>query len=379
MIYANIDDGLLRLNEVHIPDRLRSDDYKKLLINLISTHYARWGVGGYSAEGILGRIVRQIGLIGDSDFKIRNVNDSALTSKFTKAEFTLSLSSYMFEDAAVHNYLYVNRLPSGMAVLAKDSKTDEYLLMSIIPSGVEICNTECVSFPEYAESFDQSPIIYEVEQAAMNLSEVARVMNVQDMISTNSGEMASIVIQQAYQRIIGARAQVVDDDDFLVAMAELVRGAWSSDTGHRAAAMFGAWFSSNGSPNRNDLFESTRIMYSLYTHPDNDVRVALSSSVSSIWEWLQLMNIQQGPNIDSNRVASILTTIGRGVRDGGAPSVIHCMPARSINEITADFGNFGINDVFNRAAQILYRAPEIPNNVGEFADIDMLAFGDGDF
>jgi hypothetical protein len=377
MIYATVNDGLLMIDEVDLSNRLVSNDYKTLLKNLLSAHYTRWGVNGYSVRGDLNAIVRSTGLKGDSELVIRDFNDNPLVSKITTADFTVSLSKYMFEESAAHNYLFINRLPSGMAVMAKDN--DDYLVLGIIPRGTEIINTSCVHFPDYAEGFDQAPIVYEVKQAAINLGDAIRVMNARGMRHGASGEMASIVISQAYQRLIGARATVVNDDDILVALSELVRGAWCNDTGYRAAALLGAWFASNGNPGRRDLTDSSRELIRYASSPDNLTRVELHGSIAAIWQWINLMNIHQGPEIDSIRVTNILRLVGRGMNSGGSPTEIINLSPRSISEVRELLPTTSLRDIFLNARGILFNAPPPIVDEMSISSFDELDFGDGDF
>jgi hypothetical protein len=379
MIYADISDGNLCINEIDLNDRLRSDKYVKLVNNLIATHYSRWGVSGYTARGSLGRIVRESGLIGDSEIEIRSKDDNPIIPRRTKVDFTLSLSSYMFEEAAIHNYLYINRLSSGMAVLAKDEDEDDFLVLGIIPKGVVISNTPCVHFPEFTDDFDQSPIIYEVAQAAVDLAEVARVMSTQCMLSTTSGEMASIVITQAYQRVVGARATIVDDDDVLVALAEMVRGSWSNDTGYRAAALMGAWVYSNGNPGRQDLTIAARRLLQFASSPDSRTRIDLHGSIASIWQWINLMNIHQGSNINSTRVTNILSLIGRNVRDGGAPTGIHNLKPKTIQEVREILNVNSLEDILLNARTLLFHPPPRVIDNEAILVAEDFDFGEGDF
>jgi hypothetical protein len=377
MIYATINDDLLMIDEVDLINRLDSEDYKSLLKNLLSAHYTRWGVNGYDVRGGLNPIVNSTGLKGDSELVLRDFNDNPISSKITTADFTISLSKYMFEDSAAHNYLFINRLPSGMAVMAKDK--DDFLVLGIIPKGTEIINTPCAHFPEYAEGFDQSPIIYEIKRAAVNIGEAARALNATGMRHGTSGEMASIVISQAYQRLIGARATVVNDDDILVALGELVRGAWCNDTGYRAAALLGAWFDSNGSPDRRGLTKSSRELLGYASSPDNITRAELHGSIAAIWQWINLMNIHQGPDINSIRVTKILKLVGKGMSSGGSPTEIINMSPRSIREVKALVAATSLKDILLNARGILFNAPPPIVDDRSLSNFDELDFGDGDF
>ena len=65
------------------------------------------------------------------------------------------------------------------------------------------------------------------------MNELARVIGARSSLMTSPGEIGSIVVQQAYQRAIGASATIENEDDFLVAMAEVVGGSWSVDISYR--------------------------------------------------------------------------------------------------------------------------------------------------
>ena len=102
------------------------------------------------------------------------------------------------------------------------------------------------------------------------------------MISTSSGKMVSVAMAQARQRIIGARATVVDDDSVIVALSELVRGSWSNDAWHREAAFMGAYVSSNGNSGRRDLTMPARELLRHASNPNVSARISLHASMAAI-------------------------------------------------------------------------------------------------
>jgi len=354
-IAATISEGPMIAYEVDIVQRLESPTYRDMIANLLLAHYGRWGTNGYTSTVKVNDILRQFGIFGGSRLDVRSINESAFNSIEHDGEYTISISEYQSRESASHNYLYVNRLPGGMAVVCNDGETN--ILMSILPMGTQTINTYCTSVPVYFDPDSSEVPVYSIEKLQASMRQLSSVLNVRPRTVMDSGELGSIVLQQAYQRIVGARTTIEDSDHFLVAIAEIARGAWSMEAGMRILGMFAAWFTDVGATNRADYISSMRVIRGRASHPDSTVRLNILSSVSAVWEWVRMTNISAGPSINTDMVLTIVNSVSRDVAAGGGPATIYNMAPISHGGIINNRGVFTLDEFLRDAAALLFSVP----------------------
>lgn len=118
-----------------------------------------------------------------------------------------------------------------------------------------------------------------------------------------------MVMNQAYQRIIGARTTITESDCFLVAMSEAVRGGWSSQSSLKLLAMFTVWISIHDEPIPSQYRIASFEIQDILVSNDEADKINLVKCASAVWEWMRLMNIHGGTDINFARVSRILSRI----------------------------------------------------------------------
>jgi hypothetical protein len=362
-VAATIDDGTLVAYEIDVVSRLRSPKYRDTIANLFLAHYSRWSTNGYRSIPAVNEIFRQFGILGESEVAIRSTGESAFHEKITDSEYTFSLSEYHDHTTSSHNYLYINRLPGGMAICCNDE--DKFIVMGIVPSGIPMINTHSTKVPEYVEDDSSEVPCYSIEKVDASLRQLSAVLNVRPRTVMAAGEMGSIVIQQAYQRIVGARRTVEDNDRFLVAIAEVTRGSWSMDTGLRTLAMVTAWITTGGDVGRVLYRNTINELRNQSCDIDPAVRLRVMSSMSAAWEWVRMCNITAGPSIDTDQVMSIVRAVSSNMNTGGGPTTIYNMAPRSVRDIQALRGYIDLETFLDRTAATLFEVPYISSSESE--------------
>jgi hypothetical protein len=357
LIVAHIQDDIFIGNEIPNLNIDENPSYKEIVTNLLIVHSSRWLIDSYNSNPVLNRLMRQYGIFSNDGctLALRSSNESPFQERLTDSDYTLSFTKYDNRDRAVHNYLFVNRLAGGMAEIATDG--DDFLLVAILPRHTFTQNTDGTRVPEYLEGEASSCPVYNVERVKIGLVELSRALGARPRLVYETGEMGSMVLSAAYQRIVGARTTIVENDTFLVAIAELVRGGWSGQLGFRVLAMFACWISNFNNPRPLD-FRNACININLILDSDDTAdKVRVSNSASAVWEWFRLMNIHGGTQIDSSEVMRIINRVqGRHVHSG-FPTAIYNLPPVNITNILNIRGQFQIGEFIRDAQTILYEVP----------------------
>jgi hypothetical protein len=372
LIMANTQTDVLVGPEFNIKDFYHNPTYRDLIQNLMLTHHARWSTLGYTAiesvngedwhEPVLNDILRSRALIGMSTIRVGKNDQNPFIDRVVEDEFYLHATTYTNADHAIHNYLFINRLTSGMAVIGKDE--ERYVLLGIIPKGTVTRNTESTNVPEYVDEYSAPPFIYRLEIANQNLSRVAREIGMRPGLHDELGDMAATVVRQTYQRLVGATATPEDDDHFLVAMAEMAKGAWSQDIGFKILAMMATWLTTENDPSKSDYANVVERLVNIYENPR--YRVQIQTSISSTWSWLRLMKITSGPSIDTVRIKKIIKFIGEGKVTGGYSAAVFNLMPKSLNEIKERRGEETVNHALLFTQSMIFK---IPDEVETPADI----------
>jgi hypothetical protein len=355
MIAADVSEGPILIEEENLRLALRQNSYRDIVANLLISHYARWGPDGYQSGHEISSILRERGLMGSCTLSIRDREQSPFLEMNTTEDFTLSMSRYARTGPAIHNYLKVNRLAGGMAVMGNDG--DSYVLIAIIPKGVTTINTAEANDPDYLEGGENEPPIYMLERVQVSMMELARVLNARPRLTIETGEMGSIVLQQAYQRIVGARGTIEDEDHFVVAMSELVRGSWSVDMGKRVLALMTTWISSNNDPTRTYFAQCYNALNVDPIIVGSNRAIAINNSTAAVWEWIRMLNIHAGPNIDTVKVERIVRLVSQDAYRGGFPTAVYNMAPVPLNEVKEMRGNIMVEDFILQAPGYLFRVP----------------------
>lgn len=359
VIFADISGGTLLAHEVDISNYLGSESFNSVLGGLLVAHYNRWGTNGYSSIPQVNDILKANGIFGSDTLSIRSHTESPFDCLTHESDYTLTVSSYMTVYSAANNYLHINRLPGGMAVVAKTKQS--VLVIGLIPKGTQTQNTETTDEPHFIEGCITDIPINDIETVAMKLVSLGRRLGGKASAYIGGGEQASVVIQQSYQRMVGAHRTVVDDDPTLVAIAELVRGAWSLDAGIRVLGLFTTWITTTittGVTPRS-FRESTRSILNMTSSSDSMVRLTALSAVSAVWEWVKLSNITQGPNIDSQFVLAMVQGVNRKLTSGGAATTFYNMAPKPVSEIVLIRGQLSPEDFIMRASATLFIVPHL--------------------
>lgn len=359
LIIADINEGDFVAYEEDINATLSEKTNRDIITNLIIAHYSRWRTSGYNSIPEVNRIMKAHGIFGECTLDIRNYNSNPLVREETDADYTLSKSVYYNRDTLTHNYLYINRLPGGMAIMAKENEEERYILFSIIPKGVFTINTDSVSEPVYLEPSESIVPVYSVEKVWSDMFAMAAALNLRPDSVIKRGEIGSIVVQQSYQRLVGARTNTENEDMFLVAMAEVVRGAWSIDLSNRVLAMFIAWHTSDGEVSIADFKECDKAIKRVLSRNDADRRMAVAASASAVWTWIKLMNISAGEKINTNLVMKIVRTVGSKTVRGGSPAAYYNMPAKSLREVKGSRNTRSIEQILVFASGLVFMPPPV--------------------
>jgi len=361
-VSAVISTGPLALYECDTRRYFNDDDYVTMLTNLLYAHYFRWGIIGYATgnDSIINNIIISNSIVGNSTIEFRKYNDSPFTVKETEVDFTISLSSYDNEEAAINNYLHINRLEYGMAVMIRDD--DNIKILSIIPSGTSIINTDCYARPTIINgSLDDIPI-YGLKRVTANLNQLMREFRIRPQVANTGDDFAAVVLGQAYQRIVGAGDHVENEDHYLVAMAEMCRGSWSMDIGHRVSALFTAWLTISEGKLNKEFIQNLRAIREGIVDRDPKVRFKVMSMCDVIWEWIRMRNIVAGPDINGDLVISIITTISKRAYKGGHPVSVYNLNPKTVGEVKNIRGSVTLDDIIDSPESTLFHIPRVNTN-----------------
>jgi len=349
-----IPNGLVVTGEIINPrDYIENKDHNEMLNGLLQTHSSRWLVDGYNSTVEMNRTLKHIGLFGQNILKIPNSNQAVFSEEFVSDDYMLYCTRYTKKDNCVNNYLIINSLDGGMSLMCKS--LDYYILFSIIPRHTRFLNAESDRSPTYIRSTSDDVIVYSVRNMVMNVVELGRRMNASPRAILGMGESASIVLTQAYQRQLGARGTVVDDDEILCALGELVKGSWSVHIGYRVTALFIAWITSKSEVTPLDVNNVTDILVDIIqTGTDLELTEA-ETACSSVWSFLRETRILQGSSIDSSRVMRICEVMGRNTLSGGRPSMILSMLPRELSEVTSLRGKIDVQTFLRDSIAVLHK------------------------
>jgi len=353
MVAADIGDGEFVAIEEDILSLIKNEMYEDIVANLLVCHSNRWGIHGYVTDASLRRLVAPYCLIGKCSLTARMTTESPFESVTTTSDYTITISSYATENTAIYNYLYVNRLPGGMAVLAQDG--DDIFLFGILPKGTETINTYSVSEPNFINSDASDVPIYSISRSQARLYELSVAIGARPAMMPMDRTLGSIVIQQSYQRSVGGSNNIEDDDVFLVAASEMVRGGWSVNFGNIVLVLFAAWNCYDG-----DLTKAIiREVYSyILEHRSTDLgQMQINNSCSAAWTWLHMNNIHAGPNIDTERIARIVRYMGCFKGIGGSPTSFYSSVPRSIESLKNTRGSVSIGDFIRDCPSMIFIPP----------------------
>jgi hypothetical protein len=359
IIVADIGDGPFVGFEENFKALTDNQMYSDIVSNLLISHSNRWGVPGYKCDAILINNIRPYGLFGSSTIGVRNHLSSPFIEELLEDDYTVSITSYNDDDTAVNNYLYVNRIPGGMAIIAKDGVVN--YLFSIIPKGVFTVNTINTSVPAYITGCAADVPIYSIERSMAKLHEISSIIGVRPILHLSSSHIGSIVIQQSYQRIVGARGNIEDEDVFLASVSEMARGGWSVGIGNKVLALFAAWFCKEGDLVKPDLIRAYE--YVRDAKGTDQMKMEVNNSCAAVWTWLAMQSIQPGPNIDTNRIARITSYYGRFPSIGGTPTSFHSSVPRSIEAMKLSRGHYTIQQFITSSPNLIFIPP--PEAVNE--------------
>lgn len=358
LVMAHIGEGEFVAFEENPTDILAEDEFLDIITNLLIAHSARWGVSGYCAEAAIGRLVRAHSLIGPEDLVLRSYKENPFIPVLRTASYTLSISSYDNPDSTIYNYLYINRCAGGMAVMGKSD--DKYYLFSIIPKGIFTVNTHCTSTPEYYSYAMTKPPIYQLPRVKVNLQTLITSMNIRPGLLRSNADVGTYVIQQQYQRIVGARGNIEDEDKYLVAMSEIVRGAWSVDLSLRVLALFAAWYTTDGRVLLREYRRIADIVLDKQHSPDLRIRSLVGMSSSSVWAWIKMMNIYPGPSIDTNEILRIVRRVNENAIPGGYPVAFINSAPRRLEQVRSERGRADLEDVLHFANVHVFMPVNVP-------------------
>jgi hypothetical protein len=252
----------------------------------------------------------------------------------------------------------VNGIPGGMAVMAKDS--NKLYLIAILPKGVRTRDTVSTNIPRYYGSGKRSIVIMSIEKTAATMRELTTVLGARARVVARTGDFAAIVLQQAYQRIVGARTTVVDSDHTLVAIAELAMGAWSVDIGYRTLALFSAWHCEGGEITGHTYRRYMREIKALAASRYPSDRSMVNNAASAVFEWLRMVNIRGGQGIDSVLVSRIVSHVSRSRIPGGAPSAVYNYAPKDVAMVSRERAYVDFDDLLTHITSHLFIIPEPP-------------------
>jgi uncharacterized protein YqgV (UPF0045/DUF77 family) len=355
MISASIDSEMF-VGSICSTELFRDNtNFRDILGCLFATHYSRWVTTGYRSDPWVNDILISLGIFGNSDVTIPHKDENTIRPGTVESSYMLSFTRYDSKDKAANNYLYVNRLPGGMATCCSD---DEYCyLIAIIPKGTMILNTDSTSVPKYYEGSADKVSVLSIKKTLAKLSSISAVLNISSNSQLATSDFGSLVIQQAYQRMIGARRTIIDNDATLVAIAEIASGTWSAETGLRVLALFSAWISSTGEFSMSNYRSAKRFIRDKLRSRLAYDRQMIQGASAAVFEWLKLSNIGQGPNINSEKVLSIVKAVGRSPISGGSISAIYNYKPLNAYEVTKSRGDYTVEDFITKAVSALYHIP----------------------
>jgi len=346
----------------------RNDDSRRLIINLINAHYVRWKAPGYNSAHYINYELKKFGIFGDCELSIRDIGGSPFNEEKTTADYTLSVTSYPDADAAINNYVFVNRISGGMAILANDGLL--CLLFCVLPKDTRMINTLSLSLPDYLDDESRAIPIYSIPTVAEKIEAISRELSIRPQTLSAVPDVGSLLVRQTYQRILGSSTEIEDSDYFLVAISEVVRGSWSVDLGFRVLAMFTAWLTTNDRVRKADFRKIIRRMNDINSSDNGGERILLLNSVSTVWAWFKHRSIQAGPNLDTSKVYKIIEEIGRHIIPGGNPSVYYNLPPRTIREVKALKTILTVDDCLLGISVHIYIPPPISEEIIRYVESD---------
>jgi len=353
MIKAVCDNNTLKMNEVNWEDIMCYSDYNKLVVNLLNAHYYRWATSGYNADINMNQIIKSHGLFGTSVLSMRSINESPFTPTIVEDDYKLSISSYMDKDSAIHNYLRINLIPGGMAVIFSDEDGESYYIISVLPKNTETINTISTSKPIYTENDSNYVIVFKLSLAMDNLALHSYKLGFSPLAIKGDKEIVSTMLRQAYQRQVGARNIIEDEDYVLISLSQIVEGSWSNDLSLRVLSMFLAWILNVGEPSRRDLQESTASIKYILQYGTAPQRMKIDTAASVVWRWFKNNRISAGPNIDTARVMRMIETLSKNTVIGGTLTVIYNLPSKSINDVKSLKGSLSFDEFINDSVTIM--------------------------
>jgi hypothetical protein len=365
MITADVDFSEFVALEYDIEKFKTSSSFKDVLSSLFMAHYYRWGTDGYTGAPWINDILKSEGLWGKNEVELRGLVARPFNKVELKSPYTLSISKYTCEDTLIHNYLMINGIPGGMSVMARED--DDLFLIAIIPSGIVTIDTELTKKPNYRGDTKKSIVITVIKKTAASLRELTTVLGARARVVVQTGDFSALVLQQAYQRVIGARTTVVEDDHTLVAISELALGAWSLDSGFRTLALFASWFCTEGEVSKRVYYAFMGEIRRMSVSPNAVERSNVNHAASAVFEWLRMVNIRGGSGIDTVRVTAIVNTVSRSVIAGGAPSAIYNYAPKDVGEVSGDRGSLDLVTFIEEIVPTLFLIP-VPSAMLEYND-----------
>jgi len=327
MISATTSGDILALYEVDPYVELNTDDVDNIITTLSLTHSSRWLVNGYTSTRDINKLLTSVGCFGNTELRRRKVSSSPIRSKVQESDFELTISSCSDPDVCVNNYLKINSLPGGMAVMCKSN--DKYYLFGITPKGTITINTVSTDVPEYHGNAYFDVVIYNVRNMVANLIQLSRTLNATPRSILTFGEAASVALTQAYQRQIGARGKVIERDITLCALSELVKGSWSQHIGHKVLALFTAWITNGGTDMVTSLMytEVCRRIEDDLASGDGVIHARINLASSAVWSWVRESSFLQGRSINSTHVINMVRAVSKSTIVGGTPiGVFNMLP-----------------------------------------------------
>jgi len=356
---------------------MKYEKYATIVKNLLIAHYTRWRIDGYTSTGAVNDVLRSIGVFGGCELAIRSQTSNPFKPEELTAEYTLSISTYFDDDTMIHNYLYVNKRAGGMAVMCNDDGIPT--LFSILPAGIFAINTYSTKTPIYIEGFQNTPVVYNLDEASMRLSDIGSDITLTPVSSISTVQSGALIVQQAYQSIVGITGNIEDTDAFLVAIAEIVRGSWSMEIGLRVLAMFCSWYSTSDEPKKRDHVRIAREISRRSKSGISSERMRVTNAASAVWTWFRHSNIVPGPNINTELVSKIVNFVSTDTTHGGFPAAFFTHAPKSVEEVKLSRGIRLIDEIIIDILDELYIPPRVSNVMElEAEDPDFYDYDDDD-